>query len=388
MTTSSHHIETLENKRRARLLEHLPVPGLTNYVLEYAYELQGHCVFAINQPSITWKVVLCPQNRLATASHDTGICVWDFATGEHLFTLTLHTDYVYDLVAWDDKLVSASRDGTARVWDPDQGACLCILEHPAFVTAVAVFEGKLVTACADGLLRLWDGLACAETFAFVDGRFRSLTESDGASVHSRVIILELTVVHQTLVVDTPLQTFIFSPRNVLSAAFDRPDCTRAATIARLGTEAFVTHTQHCVHVWQAELTFSIPCVQIRTLCVLHDGRVAVSCVDGRIRIFTILTGHCHIIDAGAVSDGSHEGINNLVELPDGRLAGSVGAELIVWDLSTGECLVWKRHRCTITDLAVMGVPPRLVITSDSPCEDCECEITPDCDNCGRLCVLA
>lgn len=370
-------IQTWETKRRARLLVCLPIPGLTNVVLEYAYELQGTVLFAVSQPSISWKVVLLPNNRLATASHETRVCVWDFATGDHLSTLALHSNDVYDLIAWGDKLVSVSYDCTARVWDLGQGACLYTLEHPASVTAAAVFEDKLVTACADGLLRIWDGTVCAETFAFLDGVFRPFAEWDGVSVLSRVIILELTVVHQTFVVDTPLQTFVFSPRNVLSAAFDRPDCTRAATIARLGSEAFVTFTQHCVHVWQTELTFSIPCVQIQTLCVLHDRRVAVSCADRQIRIFTIHTGHYQIMDVGG-----EDAVDNLVQLADGRLVGSSGARLLVWDLTTGDHVEWVRHRCTVTGLAVLGSPgqSRLVVTSDSPCDACECEITPDCDN--------
>jgi hypothetical protein len=121
------------------------------------------------------------------------------------------------------------------------------------------------------------------------------------------------------------------------------------------------------------------------LCGLHDGRVAASCRDLKIRIYDVFTDRCAMIDVASAPLLDGEGITNLVELPDGRLAGSGGSIVLVCDVHTGACAAWIEHAFPITGLSVVG--HRLIVTSDSPCDECECEIVSDCDNCGKLCVL-
>jgi WD40 repeat protein len=365
----------------------LTIGGVCEFALDYAYEFQGSCVYTIDQSYITWKVVLLDGNRIATASHDTSILVSDFTSGKQLLALSAHTSHVFDLAAWGDLLVSASDDCTARVWELEQGSCVLTLHHPAAVNAASAFESKLATACSDGLLRVWVGDQCVATFVHVDG---ALCAWDGVSTHSRMIPLDLAVLDdQTFVVGLPLETIVFCPKTGWQASFDKADCTRASTIVALADGTLVTYTLHCIHVWTHTLVHSIPCVEILALCGLHDGKVAASCRDLKIRIYDVFTGLCTVIDvaSGPLLDG--EGVLNLVELPDGRLAGSGrlagGGIVLVWDVQTGACATWIEHAFTITGLSVVG--RRLVVTSDSPCDECECEIVSDCDNCGKLCVL-
>jgi proteasome accessory factor A len=66
-------------------------------------------------------------------------------------------------VAWasDGRLVSASRDGTARVWEPVSGLCLRVLSpHGDGVIGVACDgEDGVATLALDGILRVWDGVS-------------------------------------------------------------------------------------------------------------------------------------------------------------------------------------------------------------------------------------
>ncbi len=57
--------------------------------------------------------------RLATASKDLTVKVWDAVSGQELLTLKGHTDTV-NCVAFSpdgNRLASASSDGTVKIWD-------------------------------------------------------------------------------------------------------------------------------------------------------------------------------------------------------------------------------------------------------------------------------
>ena len=82
-----------------------------------------------------------PDGRLlATASRDDTARLWDPATGEHLRTLTGHTDGVWGVAFSPDGrlLATASNDSTARLWDPATGEHLRTLTgHTDGVRGVA-----------------------------------------------------------------------------------------------------------------------------------------------------------------------------------------------------------------------------------------------------------
>ena len=62
--------------------------------------------------------------RLASASDDGTVRLWDPATGAELAALTGHTGQVTAVAFSPDgrRLASAGWDGTVRLWDPATGA--------------------------------------------------------------------------------------------------------------------------------------------------------------------------------------------------------------------------------------------------------------------------
>jgi WD40 repeat protein len=67
--------------------------------------------------------------RLASASYDKTVKVWDASSGECLSTFEGHCDGVRSVAFSHDsaRLASASYDKTVKVWDASSGACLQIL---------------------------------------------------------------------------------------------------------------------------------------------------------------------------------------------------------------------------------------------------------------------
>ncbi len=67
--------------------------------------------------------------RIVTASWDETAKVWDAESGEELLTLSGHTGLVCQrpTVRTGDRIVTASWDGTAKVWDAESGEELLTL---------------------------------------------------------------------------------------------------------------------------------------------------------------------------------------------------------------------------------------------------------------------
>src|SRR5262249_10542076 len=99
--------------------------------------------------------------RVVSASDDGTLKVWDLASGALGATLEGHAGWVRACAVTPDgrRVVSASDDGTLKVWDLASGALEATLEgHAGWVSACAVTpEGRrVVSASEDRTLKVWD----------------------------------------------------------------------------------------------------------------------------------------------------------------------------------------------------------------------------------------
>jgi WD40 repeat protein len=100
-------------------------------------------------------------NRIVTASYDKTARIWDSATGKSLTILRGHQDWVMSAVFSPDgkRVVTASRDRTARIWDAMTGQQLTLLSGHQDVVVSAAFSPdgtRVVTASYDKTARIWD----------------------------------------------------------------------------------------------------------------------------------------------------------------------------------------------------------------------------------------
>ena len=107
---------------------------------------------------------LVARARLASASNDKRVRVWDLENGECVLTLAGHASYVVGLALVDaNRLASAAKDNTIKVWNLESGECARTLrlddtKHTgaAFETIEMLGENRLASATSDGAIRIWD----------------------------------------------------------------------------------------------------------------------------------------------------------------------------------------------------------------------------------------
>jgi WD40 repeat protein len=109
--------------------------------------------------------------RLASAAADNTVRLWDAMTGQELATLRGHMGTVTKVVFSADgqRLASASDDRTVRLWDARTGQELATLcGHTEAVKDVAISPGgqRLASASWDSTVKLWDARTGQELAVF------------------------------------------------------------------------------------------------------------------------------------------------------------------------------------------------------------------------------
>jgi WD40 repeat protein/serine/threonine protein kinase len=264
--------------------------------------LKGHTGWVLS-------VAFSPDGKhLASGGADTTLRVWDIQTGQGLRTLKGHSGGVQSVAYSPDgqHLVSASADHTVRVWDMGTGqSTLTLKGHAGVVSSVAFSpDGKrLVSGSKDGTLKVWDAQTGQEllTLKGESGPVSSVAFSpDGqrlASGSARSIVVWDAQTGQELL------TFKGHTLPVTCVAFS-PDgkCLASGGGGGTGWPSLLLQPRSGgeVKVWDARtgqetLTLKRPKTGVRCVAFSPDGQILASANEGIFRRGTVRDATTHQI---------------------------------------------------------------------------------------------
>jgi WD40 repeat protein/serine/threonine protein kinase len=300
--------------------------------------------------------------RVVTASEDRTARVWNAATGAQLVQLDGHTSRV-TRAAFDPqgtRVVTASDDGTARVWDAATGAQLVLLRGHEGVVASAAFSPdgtRIVTASNDCTARVWDA-ATGEQLALLGGHTSRLTRAAFDPAGTRVV---------TASYDGTARVWDAATGEQLALLCGHEGIVTSATFSPNGTHVATSSFDTTARVWDAATGKELLLLrghQSLVFCAAfsRDGtRVVTASVDRTARVWDADTGK-ELADLHGHSDT----ISSAAFSPDGTriVTASNDCTARVWDAATGkELLLLRGHQSLVFCAAFSRDGTRVVTAS-------------------------
>jgi hypothetical protein len=129
--------------------------------------------------------------RIVTASDDNTARIWDAATGNEIAPLEGHSGSLRSAEFSPDgqRIVTASYDNTARIWDAATGKQIAPLEGHTDIVLSAAFSPdgqRIVTAFSDNTARIWDA-ATGKQIAPLEGHTGSVESAAFSPDGQRIV---------------------------------------------------------------------------------------------------------------------------------------------------------------------------------------------------------
>jgi WD40 repeat protein len=296
--------------------------------------------------------------RVVTASTDATARIWDVETGDPVRVLKGHQGWVTTAVFSPDgtRVLTAGRDATARIWDAGDGRELMALSAQGHEVREAGYSpaGDLVLTVGRDAAHLWDAAS---------GRMLRVLSFEGGEVsHARfspggrqVVASGMTGTARVWDVDTGgVLANLAGPARLLGICFSK-DGSRIAAASQEGTAV----------VWQASTGRELRVLRghghvIYSLALTSDGEhLATGSEDFTARVWETATGReLHVLPHG------HKVIS--VDLsPDDAFLATASYDKVarVWELRSGQLIAEMRGHAAPLNHVAFSPDSRHVVSS-------------------------
>jgi WD40 repeat protein/Flp pilus assembly protein TadD len=301
---------------------HITLKGHTDSVLSVAFSPDGR--------------------RIASASWDGTVKVWDTSAGQEIRTLVGHTGEVWNVAYGPDghHLASASSDGTVKLWDTAAGQEFRTLKGhtgPVYSVAYSPDGHRLASASSDGTVKLWDA-ATGRVIRTLKGYATGVGVAfspDGRRIASASV--DQTVKLWDTATGQEIRTLVGHTNALLSVAFS-PDGRRIASAS----------VDQSVKLWDAAtgqptLTLTGHASGVNSVAFSPDGqRLASASGDRTVKLWDAATGQ----EIRTLTGGHAFIVQSVAFSADGRRLASASEDGTVklWDAATWQDVLTLKGR--------------------------------------------
>ena len=344
---NGHHEHALRLAAAGALLARDPgfklVPELWGLTARAIFASRTRAVLKGHAGTIIFASFSPDGRRIVTASDDTTARVWDAASGTEIALLKAHEQPVTSASFSPDgrRIVTTSYDQTARVWDAEGGAEIALLKAHEGVVLNASFspDGRwIVTASSDNTARVWDAESGTE-IALLKGHERAVSGASFSPDGRRIVMAssDNTARVWDAASGTEIALLKGHERAVSGASFS-PDGRRIVTASRDNT----------ARVWDTESGKKIALLKgheqtVNGASFSPDGRrIVTASRDKTARVWDAANGK-----EIALLKGHRDSVNGASFSPDGRRIVTTSYDdntARLWDAESGtEIALLKGH---------------------------------------------
>ena len=280
-------------------------------------------------------------SRIVTASRDRSARIWDTATGKEIAVLRGHEGTVYSAAFSPDgkRIITASYDDTARIWDAATAMEIAALrghEDTVWSAAFSPDGARIVTASSDRTARIWSA-ATAEEIAVLRGHEAGLRFA-AFSPDGKRIVTGSSLTSRIWDAETGRETAVLKEDDgcpVFWATFS-PDGTRIVTA--LGCQ--IAQIYHALTGERIAAVYGHDAYVSSATFSPDSKRILTASEDGTARVWDAATAK-----EIAVLRGHEAGLRFAAFSPDGKriVTASRDRTARIWDAAPSNEIAALRH---------------------------------------------
>lgn len=317
--------------------------------------LEGH-------QDVIYRAAFSPDGtRIVTASSDNTAKIWDAQTGKELLTLAGHKNWVRSAAFSPDgtRVVTASDDNTVKVWDAQNGNELRTLTGHAGAVSSATFSAdgtRIVTTSWDNTAKIWDAQIGDQPLLTLKGHENAVLSAAFSTDGTQVVTASADKTAKIWNLQTGKVRLTMASYGAIHHAAFNADGTRVIT----------TGEENAAHIWNTQSGESVLTLEGHRNSLFEarfsaDGtQVVTASADDTAKVWNAQTGRelltlaCHqgvIFSAAFSADGSRV------------VTAGLDKTAKVWDVQGSKALTLQGHDGTVYSAAFSTNGTRAITAS-------------------------